>query len=55
MVEMLKVNKDIAPDVCNTIWAYPNVCIFGSDQPVKRCTDAWNKAWEKFKNKQELF
>ena len=54
-VEMLKVNKDIVPDVCNTIWAYPDVCIFGTDQPVGRCTDAWNKAWEKFQSKQEQF
>ena len=54
-VEMLKVNKDIVPDVCNTIWAYPDVCIIGFDQPVERCTDAWNKAWEKFQSKQEQF
>ena len=54
-IEMLKLNCDIEPDVCNTIWAYPEVCIVGPNQPVQRCKDAWQEAWEKFEAKQELF
>ena len=52
---MLKANTDIVPDVCNTIWAYPDVCVLGLDQPVERCETAWQGAWEKFEAKQELF
>ena len=54
-IEMLKLNCDIEPDVCNTIWAYPEVCIVGPNQPVQRCKDAWKEAWEKFEAKQQLF
>mgnify|MGYP000013973666 CR=1 FL=1 len=54
-VEMLKLNCDIEPDVCNTIWAYPEVCIVGPNQPVDRCKLAWQEAWEKFEAKQEVF
>ena len=54
-IEMLKLNCDIEPDVCNTIWAYPEVCIVGSNQPVQRCKDAWQEAWEKFEAKQVVF
>ena len=52
---MLKLNCDIEPHVCNTIWAYPEVCIVGSNQPVERCKDAWQEAWEKFEAKQVVF
>jgi len=54
-VQMLKINYDIVPDVCNTIWAYPDVCVLGLDQPTERCEAAWQGAWEKFEAKQELF
>ena len=54
-VEMLKLNLDIEPDICNTIWAYPDVCILNEDQPVQRCKDAWQEAWEKFEAKQVMF
>ena len=54
-VEMLKLNYGITPDVCNTIWAYPEVCIVGANQPTERCEAAWQEAWEKFESKQELF
>ena len=54
-VEMLNVNYGITPDVCNTIWAYPEVCIIGANQPTERCLTAWQEAWEKFEAKQELF
>ena len=54
-VEMLKLNYGITPDVCNTIWAYPGVCIIGANQPTERCEAAWQEAWEKFEAKQELF
>ena len=54
-IEMLKLNCDIEPDVCNTIWAYPEVCIVGPNQPVQRCKDAWQEAWEKFEAKQVVF
>ena len=54
-VEMLKLNCDIEPDVCNTIWAYPEVCIVGPNQPVDRCKLAWQEAWEKFEAKQVMF
>ena len=54
-VEMLKLNCDIEPDVCNTIWAYPEVCIIGPNQPVDRCKLACQEAWENFEAKQELF
>ena len=54
-VEMLKLNCDIEPDVCNTIWAYPEVCIVGPNQPVDRCKLAWQEAWEKFEAKQVVF
>ena len=54
-IEMLKLNCDIEPNVCNTIWAYPEVCIIGPNQPVQRCKDAWVEAWEKFEAKQEVF
>ena len=54
-VEMLKINYDIVPDVCNTIWAYEGRCILNNDQPTERCRKAWQGAWEKFEAKQELF
>ena len=54
-VEMLKINYDIVPDVCNTIWAYEGRCILNNDQPTERCEAAWQEAWEKFEAKQELF
>ena len=54
-VEMLKINYNLVPDVCNTIWAYPDVAILGNDQPVERCEVAWQAAWDKFKSEQELF
>jgi len=54
-VQMLKINYDIVPDVCNTIWAYEGKCILNNDQPTKRCETAWQEAWEKFEAKQELF
>ena len=54
-VEMLKLNYGITPDVCNTIWAYPEVCIVGANQPTERCETAWQEAWTKFESKQELF
>ena len=54
-VEMLKLNYDLVPDVCNTIWAYEGRCILNNDQPTKRCLTAWQEAWEKFEAKQELF
>jgi len=54
-VEMLKINYDIVPDVCNTIWAYEGRCILNIDQPTERCLTAWQEAWEKFEAKQELF
>ena len=54
-VEMLKLNCDIEPDVCNTIWAYPKVCIVGPNQPVDRCKLAWQEAREKFEAKQVMF
>ena len=54
-VEMLKLNYDITPDVCNTIWAFKGRCILNNDQPVERCTEAWNEAWEKFEAREELF
>ena len=54
-VEMLKLNYDLVPDVCNTIWAYEGRCILNNDQPTERCLSAWQEAWEKFEAKQELF
>ena len=54
-VEMLKINYDIVPDVCNTIWAYEGRCILNNDQPTERCLTAWQEAWETFEAKQELF
>ena len=54
-VEMLKLNYGITPDVCNTIWAYPEVCIVGPNQPTERCEVAWQAAWDKFESEQELF
>ena len=54
-IEMLKLNCDIEPDICNTIWAYKGKCMLNEDQPVQRCLDAWQEAWEKFEAKQELF
>ena len=54
-VEMLKINYNLVPDVCNTIWAYPDVAILGNDQPVERCEVAWQAAWTKFESEQELF
>lgn len=54
-VEMLKINYNLVPDVCNTIWAYPDVAILGNDQPVERCEVAWQAAWDKFESEQELF
>ena len=54
-VEMLKLNYDLVPDVCNTIWAYEGRCILNIDQPTERCLTAWQEAWEKFEAKQELF
>ena len=54
-VQMLKINYDIVPDVCNTIWAYEGKCILNNDQPTERCEAAWQEAWEKFEAKQELF
>ena len=52
---MLKINYNLVPDVCNTIWAYPDVAILGNDQPVERCEVAWQAAWDKFESEQELF
>jgi hypothetical protein len=52
---MLKLNCDIEPDICNTIWAYKGKCMLNEDQPVQRCLDAWQEAWEKFEAKQQLF
>ena len=54
-VEMLKLNYDLVPDVCNTIWAFEGRCILNNDQPTERCLTAWQEAWEKFEAKQELF
>jgi len=54
-IEMLKLNYGIVPDVCNTLWAYPGFSILGHSQPVERCTEAWNEAWEKFEAREELF
>ena len=54
-VEMLKLNYDLIPDVCNTIWAFEGRCILNIDQPTERCLTAWQEAWEKFEAKQELF
>ena len=54
-VEMLKLNYDLRPDVCNTIWAFEGRCIMNIDQPTERCEAAWQKAWEKFEAAQELF
>ena len=54
-VEMLKLNYDLVPDVCNTIWAFEGRCILNIDQPTERCLTAWQEAWEKFEAKQELF
>ena len=54
-VQMLKINYDIVPDVCNTIWAYEGKCILNNDQPTERCEAAWQEAWTKFEAKQELF
>ena len=54
-VEMLRLNYDIVPDVCNTIWAYEGRCILNIDQPTERCLTAWQEAWKKFEAKQELF
>jgi len=54
-VEMLKLNYDLVPDVCNTIWAYEGRCILNNDQPTERCLTAWQEAWTKFEAKQELF
>ena len=54
-VEMLKLNYDLRPDVCNTIWAFEGRCIMNIDQPTERCEAAWQKAWEKFEAEQELF
>ena len=54
-VQMLKINYDIVPDVCNTIWAYEGKCILNNDQPTERCEAAWQEAWEKFEAKQEVF
>jgi len=54
-VEMLKLNYDLVPDVCNTIWAYEGRCILNNDQPTERCLTAWQEAWKKFEAKQELF
>ena len=54
-VEMLKLNYDLRPDVCNTIWAFEGRCIMNIDQPTERCLTAWQEAWENFEAKQELF
>ena len=54
-IEMLKMNCDIEPDICNTIWAYKGKCMLNEDQPVQRCKDAWQEAWEKFEAKQVVF
>ena len=54
-VEMLKINYNIVPDVCNTLWAYPGFSILGPSQPVERCEVAWQAAWDKFESEQELF
>jgi len=29
--------------------------MLNEDQPVQRCLDAWQEAWEKFEAKQEVF
>ena len=54
-VEMLRLNYNLVPDVCNTIWAYEGRCILNNEQPTERCEAAWQKAWIKFEAKQELF
>ena len=54
-VEMLRLNYNLVPDVCNTIWAYEGRCILNNEQPTERCEAAWQEAWEKFEAKQELF
>ena len=54
-IEMLKMNCDLRPDICNTIWAYKGKCVMNEDQPVERCEAAWKEAWEKFQAKQEVF
>ena len=54
-VEMLRLNYNLVPDVCNTIWAYEGRCILNNEQPTERCEAAWQEAWTKFQAKQELF
>jgi len=54
-VEMLRLNYNLVPDVCNTIWAYEGRCILNNEQPTERCEAAWQEAWTKFEAKQELF
>ena len=54
-VEMLRLNYNLVPDVCNTIWAYEGRCILNNEQPTERCEAAWQEAWTKFESKQELF
>ena len=54
-VEMLRLNYNLVPDVCNTIWAYEGRCILNNEQPTERCEAAWQEAWEKFESEQELF
>ena len=54
-VEMLRLNYNLVPVVCNTIWAYEGRCILNNEQPTERCEAAWQEAWTKFEAKQELF
>ena len=53
-VEALKTHHGLEVDVCKTIWAKPNKTTIGDDQPVEECLDAWHKAWERFKQKQDI-
>ena len=39
----------------NTIWEYKGKCMLNEDQPIQRCLDAWQEAWEKFEAKQVVF
>ena len=39
-VEMLRLNYNLVPDVCNTIWAYEGRCILNNEQPTERCEAA---------------
>ena len=53
-VEALKTHHGLEVDVCKTVWAKPVKTTIGDDQPVEECLDAWHKAWERFKQKQDI-